>query len=89
MLHILYTGRLTMRTKRETDGEKRAIIIGQKRVDTQTHTHKNPHTSGEEGADHEAEVDSGHGEDEQEDKDQRGVAVGQHCSVGAHLKRAS
>lgn len=50
-------------------------------ADTETHT------SWEEGTDHEAEVDGGHGEDEQEDKDQCGVTVGQHCSVRAHLKQ--
>lgn len=40
----------------------------------------------EEGTDHEAEVDGGHSEEEQEDKDQRRVTVGQHCSIRAHLK---
>lgn len=44
-------------------------------------------TSGEEGTDHEAEVDCSHGEDQQENKDQRGVTVGQHCSIRLHLRR--
>lgn len=44
-------------------------------------------TSGEEGADHEAEADGRHGEHQQEDEDQRGVAEGQHRSVWAHLKQ--
>lgn len=44
------------------------------------------HTSWEEGTDHKAEIDSGHGEDEQEDEDQRGVTAGQHRSIRAHLK---
>lgn len=44
-------------------------------------------TSGEEGADHEAEADGCHGVHEQEDEDERGVAVRQHRSVWAHLKK--
>lgn len=60
---------------------RRNVIITER--DTETHT------SWEEGTDHEAEVDGGHGEDEQEDEDQRGVTVGQHCSVRAHLKKHS
>lgn len=44
-------------------------------------------TSGEEGADHEAEADGRHRVHEQEDEDQRGVAVRQHRSVWAHLKK--
>lgn len=44
------------------------------------------HTSWEEGTDHKAEIDSGHGEDKQEDEDQRGVTAGQHRSIRAHLK---
>ncbi|TNN68843.1 hypothetical protein EYF80_020878 [Liparis tanakae] len=50
------------------------------------HIKKHAHTSREEGTDHEAEVDGGHSEDEQEDKDQRGVTVGQHCSIRFDLK---
>lgn len=46
----------------------------------------NSNTSGEEGADHEAEADGRHGEGEQEDEDQRGVAVVQHRAVRTHLK---
>lgn len=42
-------------------------------------------TSGEEGADHEAEVNGGHGKHQQEDEHQRGVTVGQHRSVRTHL----
>lgn len=54
--------------------------------DQQTRTCMRTHTSWEEGTDHEAEVDGGHGEDKQEDKDQGGVTVSQHSSIGAHLK---
>lgn len=46
-----------------------------------------PPTSGEEGTDHEAEADGGHSKDEQEDEDQRGITVGQHRTVGAHLQQ--
>lgn len=46
-------------------------------------------TSGEEGADHEAEADGRHDVHDQEDKDQRGVTVRQHRSVWAHLKEQS
>lgn len=46
-----------------------------------------PPTPGEEGTDHEAEADSGHSEDQQEDKDQRGVTAGQHRTVRAHLQQ--
>lgn len=44
-------------------------------------------TSGEEGADHEAETDGRDGVHEQKDEDQCGVAVRQHRSVWAHLKK--
>ena len=70
---------------------QREMIIIWKRVDRHrnihTHTHTHTHTSWKEGTDHEAEVDGGHGKDEQEHKDQCGVTVGQHCSVRAHLKK--
>lgn len=58
---------------------KRDLIISQNKSGQS-------HTSWEESTDHKAEVDGGHSEDQQEDKDQRGVTVGQHCSVRAHLK---
>lgn len=46
-----------------------------------------PPTSWEEGTDHEAVVDGGHSEDQQEDKDQGGVTVVQHCTVRTHLNQ--
>lgn len=49
-----------------------------------THTY----TSWEEGTDHKAEVDGGYGEGKQEDENQRGITVGQHSSIGAHLKES-
>lgn len=48
---------------------------------------KNTHTSWKEGTNHEAEVDCGHGEEEQEDKDKAGVTVAQHRSIRAHLQQ--
>lgn len=60
---------------------KRKKCHSEKKADT-----KQTHTSREEATDHEAEVDGGHSEDEQEDKDQRGVTVGQHRSIRAHLQ---
>lgn len=58
-----------------------------KLIQEHTNAHTETHTSWKEGTDHEAEVDGGHGEGEQEDKDQGGVAVAQHCSVRAHLQQ--
>lgn len=72
--HIQYTKR------QETDSQRVTYLLINS--DKETHTH----TSREEGTDHEAEVDGGHSEDEQEDKDQRGVTVGQHCSIRIDLK---
>lgn len=43
-------------------------------------------TSGEEGADHEAEGDGGDGEDCQEGEHQGGVTVGEHCPLLTHLQ---
>lgn len=60
------------------------IISCQGRRDTRRN---NSNTSGEEGADHEAEGDGRHGEGEQEDEDQRGVALVQHRTVWTHLKK--
>lgn len=43
-------------------------------------------TSREEGTDHEAEADGGHSEKQQEEKDQRGITIGQHGPIRTHLK---
>lgn len=50
-----------------------------------TRTRPHTHTSWEEGTDHKTEVDGGYCEDKQEDENQRGVTVGQHSSIRAHL----
>lgn len=44
-------------------------------------------TSGEQHADHEAEVDGGHSKQQQKDEHQRRVAIRQHCSVRTHLSK--
>lgn len=66
----------------QTIKKREKSAIQKKKADT-----KQTHTSWEEATDHEAEVDGGHSEDEQEDKDQRGVTVGQHGSIRAHLQQ--
>lgn len=43
-------------------------------------------TSGEEGADHEAEADGRYSKDQQEDEYQGGVTMGQNRSVWTHLQ---
>lgn len=70
------------RTNNHKEKKKEMSAIQNKK---RRHT-KRTHTSREEATDHEAEADGGHSEDEQEDEDQRGVTVGQHCSIRAHLQ---
>lgn len=72
---------LSYKRHRKHNQKKDQSAIQKKKADP-----KQTHTSWEEATDHEAEADGGHSEDEQEDKDQRGVTIGQHCSIRAHLQ---